>query len=75
MEGCDYCRKIQGNKMIFEDHDFCTEDGKAYVEKAEILRFINQETYTILVNGRIDIDINFCPFCGRRLKGKIGEKE
>ena len=54
---CDYCAKMQGNKSIFEDYD----------ETAEIIRFANVERYTLLVNGRIDIDINYCPFCGRKL--------
>ena len=62
---CEYCSKKQGNKPAYENYD----------DKAEIIRYINEETYTLAVNERIGISINFCPLCGRKLHKEIEEVE
>ena len=62
---CTKCKNRQDNEPIYEN---CGT-------KAEIIRFINEEKYSILVNGKTcaeQFDINYCPFCGRALKGEIG---
>lgn len=59
--GCIYCKDTQENKLIYE----------GYEDKAEIVKFTNEDTYTLVVNGHIDIPINFCPLCGRKLS-KVG---
>lgn len=57
---CEYCNLLSGDKRILE------EDGQTEVS----MNRVNKDYYIEAENDYdiIDIDINYCPFCGRKLK-------
>lgn len=56
---CEYCKLLSGDRKILE------EDGKTEVAIGRV----NKDYYIEVENDYdiIDIDINYCPFCGRKL--------
>ena len=56
---CEYCKLLSGDRKILE------EDGKTEVAIGRV----NKDYYIEAGNDydSIDIDINYCPFCGRKL--------
>lgn len=70
--GCPYCddsldmRIKSGYKYLFD-----TEYGNGFVKQAAMISCGKLYTNTTITNGddlNIDIDINYCPMCGRKLK-------
>lgn len=70
--GCPYCddsldmRKKSGYKYLFD-----IEYGNGFVKQVAMISCGKLYTNTTITNGddlNIDIDINYCPMCGRKLK-------
>ena len=56
---CEYCKLLSGDRKILE------EDGETEVRIGRV----NKDYYIEAENNcdYIDIDINYCPFCGKKL--------
>lgn len=57
---CKDCNLLSGDRKILEE-DGRTEVAIGRVNKDYFISAENDDDY-------IDIDINYCPFCGRKLK-------
>ena len=71
---CDYCDLSNYKKCEPDDYDYCPHDMEYEIAKApytglDITYYSQTNKFALVAYGDYDagIDIEYCPFCGRKL--------